>query len=89
MAKPPQFLFLDQGQESTEFSSGCFDLSANVFISDMVIELDDKLPLVASHLKDLLSRSMTQGLQKYGNNKGVHQFHFDPRDMYDISLSWL
>ena len=57
MTKPPQFL--DQGQESNGFSSGCFDLSANVFISDIVLELDDNLPLVASHLKDLLSRSMT------------------------------
>ena len=39
MSKPPEFPFLDQGQEFIIFSNGCLDLSVNILIGDMVLVL--------------------------------------------------
>ena len=53
MAKPPQFPFLDQGQEFAIFSNGYLDFSANIIIGDMVLVCDVQQPLEAPHLKGL------------------------------------
>ena len=37
MTKPPQFPLLDQCPELIIFSDGCLNLSASIFVSDMVL----------------------------------------------------
>ena len=37
IAKPPQFPFLDRGQEFVIFSNGCLDLSASIITGYMVL----------------------------------------------------
>ena len=70
---------LDRGQEFVRYSNGCLDLSTKVLISGMVFVRDIPQPVVASHLKGLhsfcaFSKSNLMGIQKYGYDKGVHQF---------------
>ena len=37
VVKPPQFPFLDRGQELVIFSNGCLEFSANIIIGYMVL----------------------------------------------------
>ena len=39
MAKPPYFPFHDEGQMCIKFCNGCFDLSVNLLICNMVLNV--------------------------------------------------
>ena len=77
------FRFFDHGQEFIIFSYGCFVLSANLLVGNMVLVQNVQWLSVESLLKGLhfscaflnfLSRS-TVHRQKYGNDKGAPQLH--------------
>ena len=95
LAKPLEFLFLDQSQEFIILSNGRMDLSVNLLIGNMSLVWNVQERSVASHLKGLHSFLLIcckspwfNGKQKYWNDKTMHQLHLWSKK-YVISPNWL
>ena len=95
MAKPPSCLFLDQGREFIIFSNGCLDPLANLLIGNLVLVRNVQKRMISSQRPTFFSltrccrRPRFTGIQKYRNDKRVHQLHLWSKRYVVLSPNWL